>query len=791
MTVLPLNIPRIPSHFSEGLPHNFQNIIDLLQFRGQSQPHQIAYTFLEDGKTETETITYAQLNVAVKTLATRLQTLIQPGDRVLLLYPPGLDFIVSFLGCLSAGAIAVPLFPPKRNQKLSRLQVILSDAEAKIALTNTTVFSHLQNQITQIPELETLYWIATDEPETFTPEVWQPPQIDDKTIAFLQYTSGSTGQPKGVMVSHQNLLHNSRLIYQGFGHTPDSHGVIWLPFYHDMGLIGGVLQPLYGGFPVSLMSPMSFLQNPLQWLQAISHYQASTSGGPNFAYDLCVQKISPQERKKLDLSHWKVAFTGAEPVRAETLEQFADTFAECGFRREAFYPCYGMAEATLFITGGKPEHPPMVATLDEEALQHHRVIPASPESEKKMRVVGCGHPGLDTQIRIVDPDTAIPCKNDQVGEIWVSGESVTQGYWNQPELTQLIFNAYLADTHTGPFLRTGDLGFLHDGELFVTGRCKDVMIIRGCNYYPQDLEMTVENAHSSLRAGSTAAFTIEQAGESQLVIVAEVERRYMSRRRNDEKNSADLLDCRCHDRRYKRVLSEEIPAHPQPYIAQEVMEAIQRAVSESHGLCVRAIALLRPGSLPKTSSGKIQRFACRQGFLDHTLAVVDEWSLLSSSSTPREKILVKECLQPSPHQAFSTEQITQWLIDWLATELDTQPHQIDSQQSFFQYGLDSVNAARLIYGLSQWLGFSVDIALAWEYPTITALAQYLAKQSEDSLQTFPKSADKIEDTTESTAASGLPKTDQLLTQLNNLDHLSDQEVELLLNQFLTTEENQA
>jgi acyl-CoA synthetase (AMP-forming)/AMP-acid ligase II len=378
-----------------------------------------------------------------------------------------------------------------------------------------------------------------------------------------------------------------------------------------MGLIGGVIQPLYGGFPVNLMSPVDFLQKPLRWLEEISKYKGTTSGGPNFAYDLCVRKVTPEQLESLDLSSWEVAFTGAEPVRAETLEAFSAKFAPCGFRREAFYPCYGMAEATLFISGGLKNRELVIEKIDELALTEDCAVVTQDESAKT--VVGCGYAWNNQKILIVNPETLTVCSSRKVGEIWVQGASVTKGYWQQEERTKEVFHAYTNDTKERPFLRTGDLGYQReDGELFITGRIKDVIIIRGRNHYPQDIERTVEIAHTALVPHRSAAFSVEVNGEEKLMIAVEVERRFRERRRGEN-----------HEERRTKNSDPgfEIQLQEQP-IFTEIINDIRQAVVKNHGLQVHKILLLRIGTIPKTSSGKIQRFACRKGFLENSLTLV-------------------------------------------------------------------------------------------------------------------------------------------------------------------------
>lgn len=557
--------------------------IDILRGRALHQPNQRAYTFLVNGETKEIDLTYRELDRQARSIAAELQELGATGECALLLYPPGLSFIAAFFGCLYAGVVAVPTYPPRRNRLDHRPITIATDAQAKFVLTTTQILSARA----VAPWLESLQWLATDNLDNHLASDWRAPDVSRETLAFLQYTSGSTGSPKGVMVTHSNLLHNSTLIHNSFEHTPLSRGVSWLPTYHDMGLIGGILQPVYVGAPMILMSPLAFLQKPFRWLQAISRYNATTSGGPNFAYDLCVRKIKPEQKATLDLSSWQVAFSGAEPVRAETVERFAATFASCGFRREAFYPCYGMAEATLLISGGLKTEPLIIQQVDENALLENRVA----LSEVGRAIVGCGHRFGDQKIIIVDPDSLTPCPDERVGEIWLSGPSVAQGYWNQPQKTKETFNAYLADSGEGPgegpFLRTGDLGFLKKGELFITGRLKDLIIIRGRNHYPQDIELTVEQSHPALRENSGAAFSVEVKGEERLVVVQEVK---PSEKRKD---------------------------------MDQVVANIRRAVTRQHQLQVYAVVLIKSGTIPKTSSGKIQRRACRTKFLAGSLDLIE------------------------------------------------------------------------------------------------------------------------------------------------------------------------
>ena|GEM_PF-881409 len=683
---------------------------EILNYRAQYQSDKQAYIFLANGETPSGCLTYGELDRQARAIAAYLQS--WQGERALLLYASGLEFITAFFGCLYADVVAVPAYLPKRNQKLSRLLSIVNDAQAKIALTSTSVLADLKKRCQEETELAQLKLVATDNIEANTQDFILP-SLTPSSLAFLQYTSGSTGTPKGVMVTHGNIIHNQQLIQQAFGHSEESIVVGWLPLFHDMGLIGNVLQPMYLGISCILMPPVAFLQKPIRWLQAISQYRATTSGGPNFAYDLCVSKVKPEQLANLDLSSWDLAFNGAEPIKAETMEQFSKKFAPCGFKANAFYPCYGMAETTLFTTGGDKKQLPVIQGVKAGELEQNLVVETEISSPESRVFVGCGYSCLDTKVVIVNPDSLTSCVTGQVGEIWVSGGSVASGYWHRPQVTQETFQAYLKDTGEGPFLRTGDLGFVKDGELFFTGRLKDLIIIRGQNHYPQDIELTVENSHPSLKAHASAAFSVEIAGEELLVVACEVERTYL------------------------RKLNTE-----------DVVQRLRKAISEQHDLQVYAVVLLKTGSIPKTSSGKIQRHACRIGFLNGSLDVVGEGRRQNPPLTPprrgtggrREESLygnfcraaleteviseqVQHPLQPLPSQS----EIEAWLVSYLARHLNILPDKIDLNSSFADYGLDSSVTVSATGELSEWLGYDLDPTLFWEYPSLKAVALYLTE----------------------------------------------------------------
>jgi 8-amino-7-oxononanoate synthase len=579
-----MHIDRLP-----GALFGPPTLVELVRHRAECQGKDTAFIYLVDGENEQISITYEELDRRAQAIGAWLKSRgVCEGERALLLYPPGLDFIAAFFGCVFAGVIAVPVYPPRRNRSMERIQAIVDDAQAKVGLTTDAVLSRVESLIDETHHLKELSWLATCRVPAGMDQQWRMPDVHGETLAFLQYTSGSTGTPKGVVLNHANLVHNSALIAYAFEHTRTGRGVFWLPSYHDMGLIGGILQPLYMGLPSVLMSPMTFLQKPYRWLLAISRFGGTTAGGPNFAYDLCVRKVTPEQRKTLDLSSWKVAFNGAEPVRAETIYRFTEAFAPCGFHREAFYPCYGLAEATLIVSGGYVAKPPIIRSFDVQALAEDRAVEVDVANGRGRLLVSSGEPLPDQDIVIANPHTFTACQAEQIGEIWVKGPSVAQGYWHQPESTEAVFRARLKDTGEGPFLRTGDLGFVQDGALFVTGRLKDLIIIRGVNYYPQDIELSVQRSHTRLRGDCVAAFTVDKDGREQLVLVAEVDH------------------------------------HKQGNLSG-VFQAIRRAVSLEHDLVVDAILLIRAGTIHKTSSGKIQRHACRQAYFDGKLDVVGQW----------------------------------------------------------------------------------------------------------------------------------------------------------------------
>jgi 8-amino-7-oxononanoate synthase len=592
---------RVPTHVS---PHQVPgNLVRVLRRHAEERPDRTAFVHLVDGPSDHPSLTYAQLDRRARAIAGRLQDMGFTGQRVLLVYPPGLDFITAFFGCLYAGCVAVPTYPPHRHRVGDRFHAIAADTGARVALSTASAADQFQamtevEKSGQAATSSRLLWLATDEIPDVLAERWNEPAIAADALAMLQYTSGSTSQPKGVMLSHANLMANVRAIHQAFGLQVEDSGAFWLPMYHDMGLVGGVLVPVFVGVTVVFISPATFLQNPITWLAAISKYRATICGGPNFAYDLCVRKITDEQRATLDLSSWALAFVGAEPVDPGTLERFAAAFAPCGFNPRAFYPSYGLSEATLMVSGPRRGSGATVGAFHGAALTENRVEPVPDDARQARRLVACGSPVGALRVVIVDSHTHAEAAPDRVGEIWVAGASVGQGYWHKPDQTRSSFEAQLRDTGQGPFLRTGDLGFMHKGQLYITGRRDDLIIVRGLNRYPQDIEATARRSHPLLEAGYGAAFVADDHGHRRLVLVQEATR----------KRAVDFAP---------------------------VLDAVRGAVLDEHGLALDVIVLVRCGTIPKTSSGKIQRHACRAAFLAGKLkALAEHRGLLVESADP-------------------------------------------------------------------------------------------------------------------------------------------------------------
>jgi acyl-CoA synthetase (AMP-forming)/AMP-acid ligase II/acyl carrier protein len=653
-----------------------------------SRPATRALTFLADGEVESASLTFGELDTRARAIAAALGARGAAGERALLLYPPGLDFVEAFLGCLYAGVIAVPASPPRGTRPSTAVSTIAADAAASHLLTTSTYLHGPGRRLREADVLTPLRWIETDTVNDAAGDQWVQESVRDHAIAFLQYTSGSTSAPKGVIVTHANLIHNERMIEQAFGHDASTSVVSWLPAYHDMGLIGMLLQPLYLGAVCTLMPPAAFLQRPLRWLQAIARYRATTSGAPNFAYDLCVRRINEEQRAALDLSSWTVAFNGSEPVRAGTLDRFAAAFASCGFRRAALYPCYGLAENTLIVSGGSPDAPPVVISVDRAALERHEVVGATAQDSGARPLVSCGHVLPDQSVAIVDPETGGVVAPSRVGEIWISGPSVGAGYWNQPDASRSTFVNALANRER-PFLRSGDLGFMIGDDLFVTGRLKGLVIIAGQNHYPEDIEQTVEDAHPAIARGGVAACAVDDEGGERLVVVAEI------------------------NRHQRRSVEADHGA--------SVAAAAREAIAERHEITLHTLVLVEPGALPKTSSGKVRRGACRAAVL------AGSFQAIATIDAPSAR---EQCDSAAPALPVpSREAIEAWLTSELARLVNVNATEIDTSAPFARYGLSSLMAVSMTTDLGLWMGRDLDATLLWDYPSIETLARHLAGEA--------------------------------------------------------------
>lgn len=650
----------------------------IIRARALNTPDKPAYIFLHDGEDDAELVTFRQLYDSANEIADRLLSLNAKGERALMLFPPGMDFIKALFGCFLAGVIAVPAYPPRKNRSLERIKLLVEDSGAKFVLSVTEIKSFSLRAFADFKSLQHMQWLTIDDNEagvvTEDNGLTSPLPSD---IALLQYTSGSTGKPKGVIVTHQNIVRNLEFLRQSFRLTPESISVSWLPGFHDMGLIEGILEPAYTGYTAIQMPPLSFIQKPVRWFKAITRYKATHTGAPNFAFELCVNNIPEDERRTLDLSTLDTFYSGAEPVRKETIERYVEAFSLCGIRASAICPSYGMAETTLIISGPPPGRGPLYLCVSANALEQDRIIPVAANVSDARYLVGVGNPWIDTKVKVVNHETLEVCGDDQVGEIWVSGSIVTAGYWNNEKLTKETFKAQL-DGENSYFLRTGDLGFFHKGELYITGRLKDIIILNGRNYYPQDIEFTTEKSHPALRPASSASFFIELDNTEKLVIVAEVERTAI---RN--------LD------------------------VEAVCDAIRQNIVEEFEQQVYAIQLLRTASIPKTSSGKIQRKACKQGFLNKSLDIVGE-SIIDSRS---------ENSMPSSISSNDLVSIQAWIIAWIHINLGVNLDKIDVNKNIDVFGINSLRAIQLQQGILEKFNVNIPPYILFNNMTVKSLSE--------------------------------------------------------------------
>ncbi|MEV6449469.1 beta-ketoacyl synthase N-terminal-like domain-containing protein [Amycolatopsis sp. NPDC051716] len=646
-------------------PHT---ITDVLRRHAAERPDRIGFRFLEypdNGEMVVSEMSYGRLDAWARAMAVTLGEHTGPGDRVLLLCPPGPEYLAAFFGCLYARRIAVPAYPSGNSRHAGRIDAIARDADARLLVVGgpDDVPAGGDHRFSLLPKV-----IATSEVVDGRQDDWTGTGGRAHDVAFLQYTSGSTADPKGVMVSHGNLVANSKTAERSFGFSVDSSAVSWLPPYHDMGLIGGIVFPLYTGFPMALMSPLAFLRDPVRWLAAITRFAATASPGPTFSYDLCCDRVGEDSKDHLDLSSWTCALNGAEPIRADVLDRFTTSFERCGFRRSSFYPCYGLAEGTLVVSGTPTGDGPKVRLVSKPALEAGQV--RLPESAAKAAgLVGSGAVAEGIDVVIVDRETRKPLPDGQIGEIWVRGPSVSAGYFGAEEATKETFGATLV-TGEGPYLSTGDLGVFVEGELFVTGRAGDLMIFQGRNVYPQDIEATSVRSHPLLAATRAAAFGVDADGEERLVVVQELAR--------------------------PRVTAAELA---------EITTAIRRDVTDEHGLGIHRLVIVAPRKIPVTSSGKVRRKSCRADYLRGDLAEV----------RPRAQSTV-ESARPRPDRTIGD--VESHIRQYVARHAGTPVEEVDLSRPFTEYGLGSVHAAALAADLSAWLGTEVPSTFAWDHPSI-------------------------------------------------------------------------
>lgn len=686
----PIRANQRPPQGGASEPVVGSHMVSVLQRQATVLGDKVAFRFVSGaGRADVE-LSYCGLRDRAMAIAAELQSRVAPGSRVLLAFPSGLDFVEAFFGCLFAGVVAVPISQPGRRRPITAVQSICDTARPALVLGSADREEAGATTAAELAQRLGLNWLASDRIPTERLGDWSDPAVGSQDTAFLQFTSGSTSDPKGVVLSHQNVLANAGLIRDAFGTSDQSSAVFWLPLHHDMGLIGGIVQPLYCGGTSTLLAPAAFLQRPALWLETISRLRATISGGPDFAYGLCSKKITAAEREGLDLSSWKVAFTGAERIRPQTLQRFSDTFADCGFTPDSFFPCYGLAEATLMATGGPRGVAPTVVHLDSAALAEH-VVKDLPRGDKHgVSFVGCGEALAGQRVLIVEPNSGRPCLDGNVGEIWVQGPSVSTGYHENPEATARVFGARLADGGEGEFLRTGDLGFSRDGQIFVTGRLKDLIIVRGRNYYPEDIEYVVERADAGFRAGHCAAFSVEVEQEERLVVVQEV----------DPRNRG--LD------------------------GAAACQAVRQAIAANFEIEVHSIVLTNAGMVPKTTSGKRRRAACREFYLRDQLEAQARWTaeVRSEVSSPAINGQPKLAHQPT------AKEIERWLLKRIADRLCLTGAQIDVDKPFLEMGMGSLDAVEVAADLQDWLGRHLSPTAIYNYPSISCLASWLAKPAD-------------------------------------------------------------
>ena len=681
------------------MKHQHTPIMNIIEERASKYPDDHGISFLNNSGEVTESYTIGSLVEKSHQLSLHFQKFNPKGKRFLLLYNQGLDFVIAFLGVLFSRGIAVTAYPPRDKKHMPRINSIINDCDPVVLLTSNDLLKKIDEwQDSQTGNDKPI--IATNDLNLESSEIWKPKSYSSQDIAFLQYTSGSTSNPKGVMISNANLLHNSLCLQEVFDLSRDSCSVSWLPSFHDMGLIDGVLQPLIHGFKGYLMSPIDFIRDPALWLRCLHEYGATHSGSPNFGYESCINNVQESDIKDVDLSNWESAYNGAESIRHHTLDNFAEKFAPFGFQMKSFYPCYGLAEATLIVSGSDLHKEPKLLVVDKKALEQNKIIQNDIEDKDGISLVSSGYAVPDTQIKIVEPDTHFESKEGCVGEVWCNGPSMAEGYWKNVETSKEIFNAYIVPDGVkkngvlkikdGPYMRTGDLGFLNGADLYITGRHKELIILDGRNHYPQDIELTSQQSIKNLSKGIASSFSIENDERECLVIIQEIHPVLI--------DDMDFL---------------------------ELSKTIFSRVVEVHETKVEDIVLVKSRTIPRTSSGKIQRLLCRDLYIDKRIEYLfsyKEYLQNKKESNQSSNNLNEPRLEKSN---YSYSEMLDWLLNKLSDISGINKNEIDPDESFDRYGVDSKNAIKLSRELETYLGQAVPPSIAYDYPSPNKLTGFL------------------------------------------------------------------
>lgn len=661
-----------------------ESLLDVLSKRAVEEPDGIPFCYLADGEDERQPLTYHSFEAQAKATAAYLQQAGLEGERVLLLFPQGIEYLVALFGCFYAGVIAVPAYPPRNNRNLKRLLAIMENCGSQHIMSDRAGIAHIE----LLKQDFSAYQLLAFEDMVEAKTEWRARSLPLDDVAYLQYTSGSTGTPKGVIITHRNVLENIKGLREAYYPYDLNMMFTWIPMYHDMGLLAMLTGLMVGGGTCYFMSPVHFIQKPARWLQAVSKYGAQYTVGPNFAFDLCCERVTAEEMEGVDLSHLKSVTNGSEPVRLSTLLAFQEKFSPYGFDFMAFCPGYGLAEATLGVSTLSADESvhilPKDGTLTPRILDGGNLEVANPEQYW----VGCGHIVQGADVQIVDPETNAVLAEGQEGEIWVHHDGfVAQGYWNNEAATAYTFGNELPGQPGKRYMRTGDLGFLQDGQLYVTGRIKDMVIIRGANYYPQDIERVVADSHIALEQNASAAFAHEAGEEEQLIVVQEVKR--------TEWRAAD---------------------------PEEVVQAIRQQLSEVFEIAPHQVLLIRPMNLPKTSSGKVQRHAARQQWAENKLRVLYEWTY----SKPDTANPVA-----GPGKEITAASIMAFIRQRVAEKANLPLQDVKPEAAVQDYPLESIEAIFLSDELSEWLGLQLTPDTMWALGSIEELANFLYKKYQE------------------------------------------------------------